>query len=308
MSSANFADRLAARSDAKRSAVCVGLDPRIGMLPEEYRVPADASPAGGAAAIAAWARAVVDVVAPLAPVVKPQLAFFEMHGAEGFRAYQETVAYARRAGLLVIADAKRGDIGSTAQAYAAAHLSDEGADAVTLNPYLGRDSLAPFLERCVEAGKGVFVLVRTSNPGARDLQDCTVDGGPMYERVAAMVRELGLGEGLVGDTGWSSVGAVTGATYPEELTRLREAMPHTPFLVPGYGAQGAGEQDCAGAFAEDGLGAVVNSSRGITFAFRQGDNAGRFGDDRWRESVEAAVCEMRDALNRVRSPGGGGGR
>lgn len=295
----NYADRLENACREKDSAVCVGLDPRPSELPSEFRFAER-----GAAALADWGRAVVDVVAPHAAVVKPQVAFFEAFGAPGFAAYEEVVRTAREAGLLVIADAKRGDIGSTAEAYAAAHFDRIGADALTVSPYLGRDTLEPFLVRCREQGRGIYVLVRTSNPGARDVQDLVVDGEPLYRRMARMVAELGAGPGLVGASGLSAVGAVCGATYPAELAELRGVMPDTPLLVPGYGAQGGAAADCAGGFTASGTGAVVNSSRGITFAFRKGDHARRFGEARWRESVEESVREMRAALQAACSPAG----
>jgi orotidine-5'-phosphate decarboxylase len=298
----NFADRLIAATRAKRSAVCVGIDPRVSLLPTEFR-PAHATPNGQADAIAAWAKELLAVVAPLAPVVKPNVAFFEALGAPGFRAYHETVIAAQELGLLVIGDVKRGDMGSTAEAYAEAHLGLLGTDAITLSPYLGRDSIEPYLKYCRSAGKGVFVLVKTSNPGSVDLQDLVTGDGPLSRRVAKMVKDIGADPALVGKGGLSCVGAVTGATFPDELAQLRAAMPTTPFLVPGYGAQGGTAADCAKAFLHGGIGAVVNSSRGLTFAFRSGAHAERFGDERWRESVAAAVTEMRDALAAVGGAG-----
>jgi orotidine-5'-phosphate decarboxylase len=295
MGTNNFADRLAAACREKLSTVCVGIDPRVALLPSEFKPKRD-TPNEHAQAIAAWARELISVVAPLVPVVKPQIAFFEALGAAGYRAYHETVIAAQERGLLVIADVKRGDIGSTAEAYAEGHLGLVGADAITVNPYLGRDSLEPYLSHCRAAGKGIFVLVKTSNPGSTDLQDLPAGEAPLSRRVAKMVREIGSDPSLVGSRGLSCVGAVTGATFPEELCDLREAMPATPLLVPGYGAQGATAADCAKAFLPGGTGAIVNSSRGLTFAFRSGAHAERFGDARWRDSVTAAIYEMSDAL------------
>jgi orotidine-5'-phosphate decarboxylase len=291
----NFADRLTNACREKRSAVCVGIDPRVSLLPSEF-APKRGTPSEHAQAIADWARELIAVIAPIVPVVKPQIAFFEALGAAGFRAYHETVIAAQEKGLLVIADVKRGDIGSTAEAYAEGHFGLVGADAITVNPYMGRDSLEPYLTHCRAAGKGIFVLVKTSNPGSTDLQDLWTGDAPLSRRVARMVKEIGADPSLVGKCGLSSVGAVTGATFPDELKELRAAMPATPLLVPGYGAQGATAQDCAKAFLPDGSGAVVNSSRGLTFAFRSGVHAERFGDKRWRDSVAAAVYEMGDAL------------
>ena len=298
MASQNFADRLTSACREKRSTVCVGIDPRVSLLPSEFKPKRD-TPNEQAQAIAAWARELIAVVAPIVPVVKPQIAFFEALGAAGVRAFHETVIAAQEKGLVVIADVKRSDIGSTAEAYAEGLFGLMGADAVTLNPYLGRDSLDPWLAHCRAAGRGVYVLVKTSNPGSSDLQDLWTGDAPLSRRVAKMVREIGSDPSLVGKCGLSSVGAVTGATFPDELKQLREAMPHTPLLVPGYGAQGGTAADCAKAYLPGAMGAVVNSSRGLTFAFRSGAHAERFGDKRWRDSVAAAVYEMGDALAAV---------
>ncbi len=295
MSTTNFADRLAEACRAKDSVVCVGIDPRVRLLPSEFRAKRD-TPKHNAEAVAAWMRELITVIAPLAPVVKPQIAFFEVMGAPGYRIYHETVIAAREAGLLVIGDVKRGDIGSTAEAYAEGQFDVIGVDAVTVNPYLGRDSIDPWLPYCRTQGKGIFVLVKTSNPGSSDLQDLWAGDGPLHQSVGRIVRELGADASMVGTCGLSAVGAVTGATFPEEVDRLRALMPDTNFLVPGYGAQGATAADCARALRRDGLGAIVNSSRGLTFAFRSGSHKERFGDAKWRESVAEAVREMTVAL------------
>jgi orotidine-5'-phosphate decarboxylase len=291
----NFADRLTAACREKRSSVCVGIDPRVTLLPSEFKPKRD-TPNEQAQAISAWARELIAVVAPIVAVVKPQIAFYEALGAAGFRAFHETILAAQEHGLLVIADVKRGDIGSTAEAYAEGHFGLMGADAITVNPYMGRDSLEPYLSYCRAQGKGIFVLVKTSNPGSTDLQDLWTGDAPLSRRVARMVKEIGSDPSLVGAGGLSCVGAVTGATFPDEIKELRAAMPATPFLVPGYGAQGATARDCATAFLPGATGAIVNSSRGLTFAFRSGAHAERFGDARWRDSVAAAVYEMGDAL------------
>jgi orotidine-5'-phosphate decarboxylase len=293
--STNFADRLVAATREKRSSVCVGIDPRVKLLPAEFRAKRD-TPNDQAQAIADWGRELIAVVAPLVPVVKPNIAFYEALGAAGVRAYHETVIAAQEKGLIVIGDVKRGDMGSTAEAYAEAHFGLFGVDAMTLSPYLGRDSIDPYLAHCRAAGKGVFVLVKTSNPGSTDLQDLWAGDMPLSQRVAKMVKDIGSDPSLVGKCGLSAVGAVTGATFPDELRVLRAAMPTTPLLVPGYGAQGGTAADSAKAFLPGGIGAVVNSSRGITFAFRAGEHAERFGEKRWRDSVAAAVYEMTDAL------------
>jgi orotidine-5'-phosphate decarboxylase len=271
----HFADRLCAAVGAKGNPVCVGLDPRWDALPTEIRV------RHGGDALAAVARAfeefcsrVIDVVAPLVPAVKPQMAFFEMCGPAGFIALQRVLNRARQCGLFIILDGKRNDIASTATAYADAALAGVSldgvarpvwdADALTVNPYLGRDAVEPFLESARRVGRGVFVLVRTSNPGARQFQDLECGDRPLYMHVAEAVRTWSR-ENL-GSCGFGDVGAVVGATYPAELRALRAALPEVPFLVPGFGAQGGGAADVAPAFRADGQGAIVNSSRGILFA------------------------------------------
>ncbi len=303
--SPSFPARLHAACRAKRSVVCVGLDPRFESLPAEFSRGRGGDAAARAEAFALWGAAVLDVIAPLAPIVKPQSAFYEALGLAGVDALHRTIAAARERGLLVILDAKRGDMNTTAMAYAEAHLAADGADALTVNPYLGRDALEPFVARCRGDGKGLFVLVKTSNPGSADFQDLELaGGGTLYERVADAVSELGATTAR-DDGGWNSVGAVIGATHPAQLAALRARIPHTPLLVPGYGAQGGAAEDCRGAFGADGLGAVVSSSRGLTFAFRAGAHATQYGEARWRDSVAAATTEMRDALNAVRAGGAG---
>jgi len=285
--SAHFADRLRAAVEAKRSPVCVGIDPRCDRLPPELRTAADAEAPARLAKIGEFCWQLLQAVAPHVPAVKPQSACFEAFGAAGVETYFQVVRWARELGLIVIGDVKRNDIGSTAEAYAAGHLAgDHTPDAVTVNGYFGRDGLEPFLRRCREEGKGVFVLVRTSNPSAGEVQDFTsADGKRLYEHVAGMVATLGAGEGLLGERGDSAVGAVVAATYPDEARRLRKIMPQQVFLVPGYGAQGATGADCAAAFRPDGTGAIVNASRSVIYAFAQEPYAGM----PWPQAVEAAA-------------------
>lgn len=296
MSAANFADRLLEACAAKGGPVCVGLDPRWEDLPSRIRKAHGEDAEGRAAAYLEFHRAVLDVVAPLVPAVKPNVAFFEALGAPGFRCFLETVAAARERGVLVIGDVKRGDMGATAEAYAQAHFDGAGCDALTLNPYLGLDSLEPFLVRCREKGRGAFVLVKTSNPGSADLQDLEVGNLRVFEEVAILLRGWAAGPGLVGKRGWSCLGAVVGATHPAEVANLRRMLPGIPFLVPGYGAQGGTAKDCAAAFDAKGEGAVVNSSRGILFCWRKGPLAEKHGEARWERAVEEATLEMREAL------------
>lgn len=293
-----FADRLAEAVLSKDSAVVVGLDPNLHRLPRELvATSSDEDPRVVAAqAIREFNAAVIEQVAPYACAVKPQVAYYEAHGAPGIQAFEDTIQMAHDAGLLVISDVKRGDIGSTAQAYAEAHLlASTAGDAITVNPYLGSDSIQPFLDACTTSGGGLFVLVRTSNPSAREIQDLTADGKPVHEHVARLVAAWG--ESLRGDRGYSSVGAVVGATAPEELAKLRGVLPGTWFLIPGVGAQGGSAADVAAAFDEQGLGAVINSSRGILYAF--GDPS----SSDWRRPIRDAARRLRDELAEVRGTG-----
>lgn len=296
-----YIDRLHAAIRRKRNAVVVGLDPRLDSLPPNILGTARSRTQDlheyAATAFEEFSCKVIDVVANLVPAVKPQAAFFEELGPLGCAALGRVIQHARRSGLLVICDAKRGDIGTTAEAYARGYLAGDdpaaapwGADALTVNPYLGKDTLEPFVKVACERGAGLYVLVRTSNPGAGTFQDFAREGTPLYHRVAEVVEELAVA--TCGGGAWGAVGAVVGATYPRELSELRAAMPHAPFLVPGYGSQGGQSADVAAAFAPDGLGAVVNNSRGILFAYKKPEYAVRFGPDAWEQAVEAATRDM----------------
>jgi orotidine-5'-phosphate decarboxylase len=272
---ANFADRLAEAVTRKESQLVVGLDPRLDLLPMELRGEAVLGRAAAASAIARFCKGIVDAVGPYVVGVKPQSAFFEALGADGFRALEEVCDYARAAGLLVLVDAKRGDIGSTSRAYAEAFLEprDDGpplADALTASPYLGFDSVEPFLAACRRHGAGVFFLVRTSNAGAADVQDLALsDGRPLWNHVAELVREWG--ESLVGENGMSSVGAVVGATHPRAVSEARRLLPNTPILLPGVCAQGATPADVARAFTAGPASALVTASRSVIYAYRDSE-------------------------------------
>lgn len=257
----SFTARLAERVLAGQAPIVIGLDPRLDALPATLQP--GQSPA---ARIVAFYREALPVIARHAPCVKPNIAFFECFGADGFRAYEEVNALAQNHGLLVLGDIKRGDIGSTAEAYAEGHFRT--ADAVTLHPYLGLDSVQPFLTFCRDdrGGKAVFVLVRTSNPGAKDFQDLQVGSEPLCDVVARAVTRWGADLPLA--EGYSPVGAVVGATWPQELARLRALLPHAWLLLPGVGAQGGKVQDLAAAFDRRGLGALVNQSRGVMQCFQ----------------------------------------
>lgn len=298
-----FIDRLENAIQRCGTPVMVGLDPRIDMLPEGLR-PRHQDKASAAQAVSIFCREVIDVVATLVAIVKPQSAFFEQLGPSGVAALADTIRYAQQRGLLVVVDGKRNDIGSTAAAYAEAYLGRQspfGADALTVNPYLGDDSLRPFVERAVEQQAGVFVLVKTSNPGGKMLQDLLADGSPIYRRVGEHVEELA--QRTLGQCGFGAVGAVVGATYREELAQLRARMPHTWFLVPGYGAQGATAQDVAAAFDPSGRGAVINNARGIIFAYTDPRYRDRALGHRWQAAIEAATRDMIAEL-RAETPAG----
>lgn len=296
-----YSERLHAAIQKKQTPALVGLDPRFEQLPRSIKDAASQQPGNNneqqALAFETFCKELIDVVAPLVPIVKPQAAFFEELGPAGSLALFNVMQHARDAGLLVICDAKRGDIGSTAEAYARGYLAGEDAstaawpsDSLTVNPYLGFDTLEPFVNTAIERNAGLYVLVRTSNPQSATLQDRVTDGQKVYEAVAVELERI-CSENI-GSDGYGSIGAVVGATYPEELAELRKMMPHVPLLIPGYGAQGGGANDVAAAFDDNGLGAVVNSSRGINFAYKKEPYASEFGEDRWQEAVEAATKAM----------------
>ena len=290
VATALFPDRLAEAVERKRSQLLVGLDPRPDLLPVELAGDAHLSREAAADACARFCCGIVDAVAPHVVGVKPQLAFFEALGPDGMRALEEVCAYARSAGLLVLADAKRGDIGSTSRAYAAAYLEPRAAepplaDALTVNPYLGRDSLEPFVRACRRHGAGVFCVVKTSNEGGADVQDLTLsDGRPLWQHVALLVHELG--EDLVGRRGLSSVGAVVGATHPRAVAAARRLLPQAILLLPGVGAQGATPADLARAFTSGPASALVTASRSVIYAFRAGHAD-------WRAAAAAEAARLR---------------
>lgn len=302
----HFADRLNAQIKAKKSAVCVGLDPRLDQIPEFIKAKMQrkyANPLTAAAeAILEFNKGIIDAVHDLVPVVKPQIAFYEQYGHEGVRAFEETLWHARARGLMTIADIKRGDIGSTADAYAKAFLGKVDlfgkgvfsfdADAVTVAPYLGWDGIKPFLDEARKYGKGVFILVKTSNVSSADLQDLQMESKhTVYEIMAQYLDSWGADE--TGKSGYSFMGAVVGATFPRQAAHLRKLMPNNIFLVPGYGAQGGKAADVKACFNEDGMGALINSSRGITFAW---ENSDEFTEKDYAIAARGAVMEMNEAL------------
>ena len=295
MTTTPYADRLIAGVRAKNTPLCVGLDPFADKVPALFGdLRTDT-----AAVLLKFGTSVIDIAAKHAAVLKPQLGLFEQFGEMGYATARMLVEYARTAGMIVLLDAKRGDIGTTAEGYARATLGGKpgfDADCVTVNPYMGKDTLAPFIAMAQREGKGVAVLVRTSNPGAGDFQDLQVGGAPVWRRVAEMLApEV---EQLVGASGWSGLMAVAGATYPEEARALREAMPRALFLVPGYGAQGASAADAVAGFVASGKGlegGVVSSSRAVLYP--QAAQAAKNMSE-WRAAIEDA---MRGAAEELRA-------
>lgn len=301
--------RLIAKIQKTKAPICVGLDPMLSYIPEHVTKKAFAEYGetleGAAEAIWQFNKEIIDATADLIPAVKPQIAMYEQFGIEGLKVYDKTVKYCQEKGLIVIGDVKRGDIGSTSSAYAIGHIgkvqvgshtySGFDTEYITVNPYLGTDGIKPFIEVCNECDKGLFVLVKTSNPSSGEFQDRFIDGRPLYEIVAEKVVEWG--ESSM-DGAYSNVGAVVGATYPEMSRILRKLMPKTYFLVPGYGAQGGTAEDLKYCFNEDGLGAIVNSSRGIIAAYKK-EPYKKYGSEHFAEASRQAVLDMIQDIGRV---------
>lgn len=288
-------DTLCEAIQKTKCPVCVGLDTELSHLPEAYR-PKETGNQAITEHVFRYNRDIIDAIRDTAPSVKVQAAYYEQYGAEGMRCFLDTMAYAKDKGLIVIADVKRNDIGSTAKAYANAYIRNSAADFVTVNAYLGVDGILPFIEACAETGKGLFVLVKTSNPSGGEFQDLDTGGKKLYEAVADRAAEWGAS--LTGKYGYSSVGAVVGATYPAEAEALRQRCPHTFFLVPGYGAQGAGADDIAVNFDKQGFGAVVNSSRGILLAWKKEAYARLSAPQAARQAVLDMKQDILQALGR----------
>lgn len=298
-----FIDRLIDEIRRKESHICVGLDPHPDLVPsflidQALKEATDHSEAWGKA-ILTFNKKIIDQVADITVAVKPQIAFYELIGSHGITALRETIKYAHKKGLLVILDAKRNDIGSTAQAYARAYLGFEGqqelstADAITINPYLGFDGIKPFIK---DPAKGAFALLRTSNSTAAEIQDLRMeDGRRVFQAVGDLINKWG--SSIRGKNGFSNLGAVVGATYPKELHLLREQLPHCFFLIPGYGVQGGKPGDVVYGFNADGTGALVNSARGIIFAYRDL----QFPEEEYAPAARTAAVKMRDEINEVLS-------
>ncbi len=306
--SGHFADRLTAAIAVRKTPAVVGLDPVLERLPAALR-PKAPTALSAAGALEEFCRAVVDAVAPVVPAVKINSAFFEAFGGAGVTAYFRLVAYAHAWGLLVIGDVKRGDIGSTARLYARGHLCEPDwvdgdpagvPDAVTLAGYLGANAVGPFIDAARAGGRGVFVLVRPSDPGADEVHEFGAETR-FYQHMAALVKRWGEDEGLIGECELSCVGAVVAAKDSASTSALRAAMPRTPFLVPGYGAQGADAERCRACFRADGSGALVNASRSVIYAFEQEAYAQRCGDD-WRACIREAARDFAADVGRLILP------
>ena len=297
-------DKLVEKIKKTEAPIVVGLDPTMKLIPPQlleaaYKEQGE-TPEAVAEAIFAYNKGLVDAVYDLIPAVKPQIAMYETFGIPGLIAFDKTVKYCKEKDLVVIGDIKRGDIGSTSEAYAQGHLGKVvlggkeyrgfEEDFATVNPYLGTDGVKPFVKVCAEENKGIFVLVKTSNPSSGEFQDREIDGRPLYELVGEKVVEWGAE--VIGKCGYSAVGAVVGATYPEQGKVLRKLMPKTYILVPGYGAQGGKGADLVHFFNEDGLGAIINSSRGIIGAYQQ-EKYASYGAEGFADAARAAVLDMK---------------
>lgn len=302
-------NQLVKKIEELKAPIVVGLDPMMNYVPEHIQKKAFSEYGetlkGAGEAIWQYNKQIIDAIYDLVPAVKPQIAMYEQFGIEGLVAFQKTCDYAKEKGLIAIGDIKRGDIGSTSTAYAVGHVGKVKVgsqmyrgfqeDFVTVNPYLGTDGVKPFIDVCKEEKKGIFVLVKTSNPSSGEFQDRLIDGKPLYELVAEKVAQWG--EEHMGDT-YSYVGAVVGATYPEMGAALRKVMPKSYILVPGYGAQGGKGSDLAPFFNKDGLGAIVNSSRGIIAAYKQ-EKYVRFGAEAFADASRQAVLDMKEDLEQA---------
>ena len=302
----NAIDILIDKIKETNNPTVMGLDPRYDMLPECVRNKYDASLEGACEAILEYNKALIDATCDIVPAVNPQVAFYEMFVIEGMRVFNETCKYAKEKGMVVIADCKRGDIGSTAQGYSNAFLGKTpigenevdifNVDFVTVNPYMGTDCVKPFVDDCKKYNKGIFVLVKTSNKSSGELQDLVLENGKkIYETVAELVNEWG--KDLVGECGYSSVSSVVGATYPEQLAELRKIMPTSYFLIPGYGAQGGKASDIALGFDGNGLGGIVNASRSLMCAYKADLWKDKFAEQDYAQATRAEALRMRDELN-----------
>lgn len=304
----NIMDKLIEKIKETNNPTVIGLDPRFDMLPRVVTEKYSKDVSGVAKAILEYNKAIIDAVYSIIPAVKPQIAFYEMFGIQGIETFKETCNYAKQKGMIVIADAKRGDIGSTAEGYSNAFLGKTpigdnlesifDVDFITVNPYMGTDCVKPFIEDCKKYNKGLFILVKTSNPSSGELQDLRLENGQeVYKRVAELVNKWG--EDLIGLNGYSSIAAVVGATYPKQLQELRSLAPHTFFLIPGYGAQGGKAEDIALAFDNNSIGGIVNASRSLMCAYKSEMWKDKFEEKDYAKATRAEAIRMRDELNKA---------
>lgn len=305
----NAIDNLIEKIKETNSPIVMGLDPRYEMIPEIVRKKYTNDLEGISKAILEYNKELIDNTYDIIPAIKPQLAFYEMFGIEGIKAFKETCEYAKEKEMIVIADAKRGDIGSTAKGYSNAYLGKttigkeeievfKNIDFLTVNPYMGVDSIKPFIEDCIKYDKGIFVLIKTSNPSSGELQDLKLENGQtVYEHVAELVEEWG--KEIRGKYNYSSVAAVVGATYPKQLEEIRQKALHTYFLIPGYGAQGGKAEDIALGFDANGLGGIVNASRSLMCAYKAEEWKEKYSEEEYGKATRAEAIKMKDELNRA---------
>lgn len=304
----NAIDRLINKIKETNNPTVIGLDPRYELLPKCVLEKYPNTLEGVSEAIIEYNKALIDETCDVIPAVKPQIAFYEMFGIPGMKAFEETCKYAKQKGMIVIADIKRGDIGSTAQGYSNAYLGKTkigekeesifDVDFVTVNPYMGTDCVKPFIEDCKKYGKGIFILIKTSNPSSGELQDVKLENGEeVYVKVAKLVEEWG--KDLRGENGYSSIAAVVGATYPKQLKEIREIAPHTYFLIPGYGAQGGKAEDIALGFDKNGLGGIVNASRSLMCAYKSELWKDKFAEKDYAKATRAEALRMKEELGGI---------
>ncbi len=303
-------DKLIDKIVDMQNPTVVGLDPRLDYVPahirNDYLIDYGKTTRAAAESLTFFNKQIIDAVCDLVPAVKIQVAMYEMYGAEGMKSFIDTAAYAKEKGLIVIGDIKRSDIASTAEAYSDGHIGRVDIDGekrsvyeedfITLNPYLGVDSIEPYMDNCKKYEKGLFILAKTSNPNSGQIQNLEIEGRKLYEKIGLLIEEWG--QPLRGKYGYSSVGAVVGATHPQEAADLRALLPHTFFLVPGYGAQGGKAEDLAACFDKDGVGAIINSSRGIIAAYKKRPYLEKFTEHGFADAARQAVLDMKADLRR----------
>ena len=304
----NMMDKLIQKIKETNNPTIIGLDPRYEQIPKCIKEKYEETKEGVAKAIIEFNKRIIDSIKDIIPAVKPQIAFYEKYGIEGMKAFEETCKYAKKQGMIVVADIKRGDIGTTAQSYSDAFLGRSkigkkeeaifDVDFVTLNPYMGIDSIKPFIEDCKKYNKGVFILAKTSNPSSKDMQDLKLETGEkVFEKVAKLIETWGKDQ--IGEYGYSSISAVVGATHREELKDIRQLAPHTFFLIPGYGAQGGKAEDIALGFDKNGIGGIVNASRSLINAYNSEMWKHKFKEEEFEKAIRSESLRMKEELNKA---------